>query len=381
VTGVRAKSYLRHSCAGLESTNNGFRRLSSIRLARGLLLTIGTLFCFGLNLSAQTTDAQTTEEANTSWTAVTDLRSNNIARGRVVESHSQIGNRTVDKRSLQIAGSGGQFEFYQDIETETLQVDANSVQITTRTFGRDGNDRKTLIHVTEESKQILPGGGSNIVRITSHSDLNGTLQLERRELVKTRSIGSDMEETNTTVMLPSINGGFDPAIKMHTLRKQSANDTVESETTLLRDGAGNWQLREVRQNTTRREANNLSIEERIFRRDAQGNLVEVSRVVSKASESTSGEKHDVVETYSTQIPGATPDGSLHLVERAATTQHKSAAGVQITKQQLEQLNPGDPNSGLRVSILINDTVRRAPSGLQGSRTIQLREANGSFGVV
>jgi hypothetical protein len=99
---VRANSYLRYACTGLESTNRGFHRLSSIRLAHGLLLTIGALLFLRLNVLAQTPDSQTTEEANKSWTAVTDLRSSNIAPARVVESHSQIGNRTVDKRSLQI---------------------------------------------------------------------------------------------------------------------------------------------------------------------------------------------------------------------------------------------------------------------------------------
>ena len=106
------------------------------------------------------------------------------------------------------------------------------------------------MQVTEEEKNILPGGDSNIVRLTSNSDLNGTLQPIRREIVETKNIGNGVEEANTTVMLPSIYGGLAPAIKMHELRKPGPNDTIESQiTTLLLDGSGNWQVSEIRQNT------------------------------------------------------------------------------------------------------------------------------------
>jgi hypothetical protein len=103
--------------------------------------------------------------------------------------------------------------------------------------------------------------------------------------------------------------------------------------------------------------------------------------VSKESESASGEKRNTVETYSVDVPGSPRDGSLHLVERATTAQRTSSTGQQITEQQVEQTNPGDPGAGLRVTTLTTDTVRPGPSGAQGTRTIQARDANGGFGVV
>jgi hypothetical protein len=81
------------------------------------------------------------------------------------------------------------------------------------------------------------------------------------------------------------------------------------------------------------------------------------------------------------VPGSARDGSLHLIERATTAQHTSATGQQITEQQLEQSNPGDPGIGLRVTTLTTDTVRPSPSGAQATRTVQARDANGGFGVV
>jgi hypothetical protein len=345
-------------------------------------MTISALFCLDPNLFAQTLESQTREEANQSWTAVTDLKSDNVSPGRIVESHSQKGNRTLDKRSVQIPGYAGDFEFYEDTETETLQVDANTVRVTTHSFARDGNGMKTLVGVTEEEKHTAPGGGSKIVRLTSTSDVNGRLQPVRHEIVETKSIGVDTEETNSTVMLASMNGGFAPAVETHELLKRGVDDTLESEKTLLLlDGAGNWQVSELRQRTTRVKGKDRSTEEHVSRRDAEGRLVEVSRFLSTQSEISSGEKQIFVETYSTDVPGAPRDGALHLVERTTTTQRTGAAGEQITQNRVEKANPGDPSSGLRVSVSINDSVRPGPSGLLATRTVRLRDSNGSSRVV
>ena len=196
---------------------------------------IGAFCCCSSAPPAQTSDSRTADEPTKSWTATTDLKSDNLNPQRIpvriIESHSQNGNQTVDKRSVEIRGINGYLEPYQDIERETLQVDATTVRTIMRTFGRDVNGRKTLVQVTEEEKHTLLEGDSNTVRITSNADLNGTLQPVRREIVETKKIGTDMEETNTTVMLPSINGGFAPALKTHELQKPGANGTIESQKT------------------------------------------------------------------------------------------------------------------------------------------------------
>jgi hypothetical protein len=251
-----------------------------------------------------------------------------------------------------------------------------------RTFGRDVNGRKALIQVVEEERHTQPEGTSNVVRITYNPDLNGKLEPVQREVVATKRIDADKEETTSTVMIPNINGGLAPVLKTDEIRKRSANDTVESTKTTLRpDGAGNWQVSEIQQRTTRQDNDTRSTEERVSRRDSDGKLTEVSRVVSKESESSSTEKRETVETYSIDVLGMTRDGKLHLVERATTAQHTSATGEQITEKQLERPNPGNPDSGLHVSVLINDSVRPLPSGEQAVQTISVRDSNGNFKVV
>jgi hypothetical protein len=351
------------------------------RLSQLMLLAIGLYFFSNLAIWAQTSDSQTAD-ANKSWRATTESQSDNVNPTRTIESHTQRGNRTLDKQTVQRRGFDGQFEPYQDIEKETVQVDATTVRTTTRTFGRDANGAKTLVQVTEEEKHSLPGGNSNVVRATSNPDVNGKLQLVQREIEETKRTSNDVEETKTTVMLPSVDRGLAPVMKVEERRKRGTDQTVESQkTTLLPDGSGNWQVGEIRQATTRQDGKNRSTEERISRPDTEGKLGEVSRAVSKESESAPGEKRNTVETYSVDVPGSTRDGSLHLVERATTAQRTSSTGQQTTTQQVEQTNPGDPGSGLRVTILTSDTVRPGPSGAQATRTIQMRDANGSFGVV
>jgi hypothetical protein len=375
----RSADVARQSVAGACHASSGVR-------LRVLRLTIGAYFCFGLTLFAQTADSRAAEQPNKSWTATTDSNSDDLLPTRIpvriIESHRENGNRTFEERSVQIQGVDGRLAPYQEIETETLQVDATTVRTTMRTFGRNVNGAKSLIQVTEEEKHSLPGGDSTVLRITFNPDVNGKLQPVQHEMVETKTISKDVEETNTTVMLPNINGGVAPAFKTQELRKRAANDTVETEkTTWLPDGNGKWQLSEVRQAITRQEGMNRTTEERVSRLDSEGKLGEVSQVVSQESESTSGEKRSVVETYSIDVPGTTRDGSLHLVERASTSSQINASGGQTTEQKVERPNPGDPGAGLRVSILVDDKMVPAPSGEQSTVTIRARDSNGSFRVV
>jgi len=360
-------------------------RASSV-VAFGCVLVVIGAFCFCPGVFAQTSDSRTAEEPTKSWTATKDLKSDDLIPERIpvriIESHSQNGNRTLDKRSVEIRGTDGNFETYQDVERVTLTVDASTVRTTTRTFARDVNGMTALVQVTEEEKHILPGDDSNIVRVTYNPDVNRRPQPVQREIVETKKNGKGLEETNTTVMLPSVSGGLAPAFKTHELRKRAENDTVETEkTTWLPDVNGKWQVSEIRQDTTTQEAKDRSIEERVFRPDAEGKLGQISRVVSQETESTSGEKRSVVETYSIDVPGTTRDGSLHLVERKTSTGSSSSTGERATEQRIEQINPGDPGSGLRVSVLVEGKIVPERSGEQSTVTIRARDSNGSFGIV
>lgn len=350
-----------------------------------LVLIMGGISCFALSSFAQTTDSATTGQPD-SWTATTDSKSDNPYPTRlpvrITESHSQNGERTLDKRSVEIYGTDKHFEPYQDIERETRQVDASTVRTVTRTFSRDVNDKRALVQVTEEEKQIRPGDDSNIVRVTYNPDVNGKLQAVQREIVESKKIGEDSRETKTTVMLTNINGGLAPAFKTRELRRQVTNDTVETEkTTLLPDFNGKWEVSEIRQSVATPETDGRRIEEKVFRPDAEGKLSQISRVVSHEAAIPTGEKRSTVETYSIDVPGTTRDGKLHLVQRASTSSHSGESGGRAEEQRVEQLNPGDPDAGLRISIVVNGKAVPVESGEQSTVTIRGRDLNGGFDTV
>jgi hypothetical protein len=345
-----------------------------------LLLAVGAYFFSYPALWAQTSDSQT-DDADKSWTATTESQSDNVNRTRTTESHTRTGNRTLDSQSVQRRGLDGHFEPYQDIEKETVKVDAATERTITRAFARDVDGTKILMKITEEEKHTLPAGDSYVVRSMSDPDAYGKLQVVQRQIEETKKISKYVEDTKTTVMLPSVNGGLAPAMKVEELRTLGANNKVSQKTTLLPDGAGNWQVDEIWQATTRQEGKNRSTDERVSRPDSNGKLGEISRTVSTESEGASGEKRNTVETYSLDVPGSARDGNLHLVERSTTSQRTNSTGQQTTEQQVEQPNLGDPGSGLQVITLTTDTVRPSPSGAQATRTVQVRDATGSFGVV
>ncbi len=338
--------------------------------------------CWASNLvRAQSSDSQSSTE-NQSWTATTDLDSNNANPTRATESHAQRGNRTLDTHSLRRRGSNGDYEPYQDIETETVKVNSTTTRTITRTFGRDTDGRKNLVQVREEETHTQPGGDSSVTRVVSNPDANGRLQPVQREIATTKKIGKDIEETKTTVMLPGINGDLAPAMQVQERRQQGANKTVDSQkTTMSPDGSGNWQVSETRHTTIKQQGTNSTTEERVSRLDPNGKLAEVSRTVTHESESAPGEKRNTTEVYSVDVPGSARDGSLHLVQRETTAQRTSSTGQQTTQHQVEQPDPGNPDSGLRVTVLTTDTLRPGSSGSRTTRTIEALDPNGNLAVV
>jgi len=332
-------------------------------------------------LSAQTPYTEA-GDANQSWTATTESQSANTNPTRTTESHRQSRNRTVDSQNVERLGPNGNYEPYFDTETESVQVTPTTTRTVVRTFGRDGSGQKILTQVTEEERQSLPGGNEKLVRITSDSNLDGRLQVVRREVAETKKTSPDVQETQTTVFLSDGSGGMVPSVQIQERQKTGSDHTVNlQKSTLVLDGAGNWQVNELKESTIKENGKERTTDERISRPGSDGKLVVVSSSVGKESETPSGEKRNTVETYSTYIPGSTLDGKLHLSQRVTTLSRSRPDGGKQTEQQIEQPSPGDPNAGLGVTIKTLDIAQPGPSGIRATRTIQVPDSTGSFGVV
>ena len=331
----------------------------------------------GLASSAQTSDP---DVGNKSWNATTESQDTAGGSTRTSESHRQSGNRTVDKQSVDVLRSGS-YEPYQDVERESVKVTDTTTRSVMRTFGRDANGERVLIQQTEEEKQTLPGGGSKVVRSTMNPDANGGTQLVQREVQETRKISANVEETNTTVSLLDGNGGLTPALKTQERQEHSDEHTVQfRKSTLLPDAAGNWEVGEVRKGTITEDGKNRTKDEHVSRPGADGQLVEIEHTVGKDVETVAGEKRSTVDKYSADVPGESPDGSLHLVERTLTTD-RLANGHETTQQQVQQINPGDPTAGLQVTVVSTDSKSAGTSGTKESRSVQVLGPNDSLDTV
>jgi hypothetical protein len=351
----------------------------SIQLRYLFALAICAVLCYGSALWAQATDPQPAD-TNQSWTKSSESH-DGIGTIRSVESHTKSGNRALDTQSTMQRLADGRYETYLETATETVQVNSSTVRTITRTFTGNGSGGKKLVQVTEEEKQSLPDGSSKSVRTTSRTDQNGNLQQVQREIGETRKLSAHVEQTKTTVLQPSINGGFAATAQIEEHRMRTGDHMEYDQTTRTLDGSGSWQISQRRLGSVKEDGKDRTTEERIFLPDNKGNLSEVSRTVSSESATDSGEKQNTSESYSIDVPGITRDGNLHIVQRETAKTSVGSNGQQRSVQQVEQPNPGDPRAGLRVVMISTENAQTAASGMEATRTVQLRDANGNFNVV
>jgi hypothetical protein len=349
------------------------------------------LIVFSVSLSVSTltqpcahAQAQGSSDASSqSWTATTQQQlpsSQNPTR--TSETHTESGGRTIDNQRTENLGTDGHYEPYLDVQKESVKVDANTTRTVERTFGRDSDGRKTLVQVTEEESRNLPGGEVKVVRTTSDPDANGALQTVQREVLDTRQISPNVQETKSTLLTASPNGGLTPSLQTTDRETKTGDHNVEfHKSTSLPDSNGNWQLSEVREGTVKDDGKDRTKEEHVLRPGTDGNLSVVERTVSKESENAAGEKRETVATYSTNLPGTPIDDSLHL-NQEVTTVYRKADGAQSTRTVVEQRNPAEPSSSLRVTQEAIDIIRPGTANTtRETQTLRSLDSNGELGVV
>ena len=314
-------------------------------------------------------------------TATTQTSVANTDPSRTIESHAASGNRSVDEQRVEVLGPNGGYLPDHETEKETVQVNATTTRTVERTYRWDVNGQRTLVQVTEEEARNSASGDAHVVRTISSSDLNGNLQVTQREVADTRKTSANAQETRTTFYVLDGNGGLTPSLQTQELQKRSTDHTVEvKKSMLVPNSSGYWVVNEVKESTVKEEGQNRTSEERISQSDSEGRLSEVSRTISKETETAAGEKNNTVETYSTYVPGLAPDGSLHLNRRVMTVQNMGSGG-KTTEQQVELPKPGDPIGGLQVTARTKYIVQYGGSVAQQTKTIQVRDVNGTFNTV
>src|SRR5262249_6588898 len=133
---------------------------------------------------------------------------------------------------------------------------------------------------------------------------------------------------------------------------------------------GSMKVSGVSESTINSDGNNRTTEDRVSTPDLDGRLQESLRTVSKEVQSATGEKRSTVETY---------DGGTQLRQRVTTVQKKGPGG-EITEEQVEQPNLGNPSDGTKVTGRTKYVVKYASPGTQQPRTNETRHANGTYTV-
>ncbi len=343
---------------------------------------IAGIFVASLALSASAQNyAHPTNKPKDQPTSTTQTAVANLDPSRTTESHETSGNRSVDKKKVEVLGANGEYQPNAETETETVHVNATTTRTVTRTYQWDVNGNRNLAKVTEEDARSTASGDAHVVSTTSSADAEGNLRTVRREVAETKKTGPEAQETKTMVYVEDGNGGLAPAVQTQEQQKTNADHSIEVKKTILVPNSSNgWQVQEVKQSTIKDDGTTKTSEDRISQADSEGTVSETSRTVSKETSTATGGKVSTVETYSTDVSGITPDGGLHPTRKVISVEGKGPNG-NTTDQQVEQPKPGDPIGGLQVTTKTKYTVQYGGSNEQQQKATQVRDVNGNFDTV
>ena len=234
-----------------------------------------TLILFAIGMSAAvSTKAQTASPSNAdqSWTANSQMVATNANPSRATESHIKSGNRSLDKKTVEVLGPDGHDQPYLEVETETIQDSPTSLRSIRRTFNPDADGHEQLTRMTEAETQNSADGVTRTLRAISNPDSAGNLQVVERE-VTTATQGPESQDAHTTIYLPDISGKLAPSMQIHEQQARGPNDQIATKKTiLLPDSNGGWQIHEVQEQTVKGDAQNRTTEDHTSRPDFEGNL-------------------------------------------------------------------------------------------------------------
>jgi hypothetical protein len=224
-------------------------------------------------------------------------------------------------------------------------------------FDFDLERRRRLIETVESQEETLANGDMSAVHTTLALDVNGRQAVMSRQVERTRVSPSNVQRTETTLLLPYQGGALREAERSLSEERRTAAGVVGHESTYsIRDVNGRWQPVETRRGEAREVGASERIdEETIQRPDVNGTLVDAERVVTR-SVSQNAREHAVIETY------ARSDGRLALSQRVQRTTTPASDGGRSIVEEVEGRNPVAPSEPLRVIRRIVTTVRPVRSG-------------------
>jgi hypothetical protein len=297
----------------------------------------------------------------------------------VTEKRSEVGGRTIITRTLEALSVDGTYTPVAVCEEESVKPDAKSERVTQRSFGFDADGRRVLLETSQQQVRDLGNGNKDAVRTVSQPDANGQMHLVRREQSQSRPVGANAQETKTTVMLPDSNGSLVPSGMTREVRRQTAPGVEEVRSTqMLPDGNGGWQSGAVREQQVRTDANgNRTIDQKVFRPDANMNLSLSERQVIRDTKQAGGVERREVNSF-----GQTPAGAVGSVSLDSSMQVVSTTGpggAQKTQSTIEQRDPIAPGQAPKVTESSVKVSRPNAAGrVETKRTTSVADPSGNM---
>lgn len=337
------------------------------------LISCGLFMALTLAAGARFAGAQTGSTSDETRNTTTQDSTRNTNPSRTTESHTKSGNRTVDKKTVEVIGLDGHYQPYSEVETETIQESGGTTRTVTRTYNPGVDGGRQLSQVTEVETKDSGDGGSSSVQTTSNPEADGRLHVVGREITTKKKKG-DSENAQTTVYLPNVSGQLAPSMQVNVQQTKASDGTVDStKTTSMPDANGGWQVYEVLNQKVQGTAEDQTATSSTLQRDYLGNVSPVSQTVSTQTKA-GGQETTTSDTSSVDVPGSTRDQTLHPTKKS-TAIRKMQPGRTTTDQQVQEL--GSATVGPGTSTETKGVVITGISGTQetNSTTVQYPEGH------
>jgi len=317
------------------------------RIDRSLLLVLGVILSLAFTSTLPGQDSAPRRESETKETRwVRDAVSPSVNPHRIEETVTRIGDRTLRTTVLQTPSPDGRLTDSVIVEEETIRLSATKSRRVQKLFNRS-DGRRVLVEILEEEIVEQSGGTRTATRLTSKPDVNGNLRVTRREADKTVQRGPDASTTESTVFLPSVNGGFESVSQTRRTesRDQEGSRKIDQEQFVHVGDADTWQLQE---RITRVVEEEGEVED-VFRVDSQGELPLSQRSITRRWKDPDGQRHEVTEVHSRSVEGLAPsfDNELRLVRRTTVRLTPQAGQGTRTVTEVEQRRVADPRNSLQ----------------------------------
>jgi hypothetical protein len=265
-----------------------------------------------------------------------------------------------------------------DIETEIERQSANSMRITRRVYDRGTLAGRKLVEVVVENVSAGAGGVISATRTVSKLDVNGRMQIARKDSQETVPAGPEEFRTRTSSM---VSRGSDALVKVEEIvqiEKKKGEGAFEfSRSRMLADVNGAWTTSEQRTGSVRETTGQVSSQEDVYRQGINGKMTLERRESSREYKDNTGRVVKDVDVYR---PDST--GGLQLDSRMNIALAVNPDGSEQTVQSLYQKNAVSPSEGMRLNQVIVKSSRAADSHTTVVDTaLQTPDANGRLQTI